>query len=95
MIDTEVLKRRHGFDFMGNFDENGITRVKRGFDWGFFNKDENLVTSLCYQYVYSFNKGYAIVQEDNKWGLIDLNGIHVLPCEYSLEEVRVQQDKLN
>ncbi len=92
---TQSLKERYGFDFMGSFDENGITRVRRGSDWGFFNKDENLVTGMKYQYAYSFRKGFACVQEDGKWGLINLVGEEVLPCEYTLEEVRTKQAVLS
>lgn len=94
-MDTQSLKRRYAFDFMGNFDENGIARVSRGCDWGFFNKDENLVTALNYDYVYSFHKGFACVQEEGKWGLINLKGEIVLPCEHTLEVARAKQAELS
>ena len=55
-----------------------------GYNWGFKNKDKEIVIPPIYNYAYGFLNGLAAVQSvgNKKWGFIDILGDFVIPCKY-------------
>lgn len=70
------------FQGLGDFDE--LTPISRGSGWGYADKNAKLVIRYIYDYAYSFQNGLAIVQQNNKMGVINLKGEEVVPIEYDL-----------
>ena len=61
--------------------------VRKGAYYGYIDREENLVVPCIYDDAESFYEiGYAAVEKNGKWGLIDSNGAVVLPIE--LTEIR-------
>lgn len=60
---------------------NGIAKVKQDGEWFFIDLQENMVISLRnYSGSTYFYDGYAVVEIENYYGIINQNGKEVVPC---------------
>ncbi|MCC5923098.1 MAG: WG repeat-containing protein [Crocinitomicaceae bacterium] len=73
------------FQGIGNFNE--LTPVSKGRGWGYADAQTKLVIRYIYDYAYSFENGLAIVQRDQKMGVINLKGEELIPLSYDLIQV--------
>jgi len=75
-LETEVtgfkLMEIFGFGMKGF--NNGFAPVKVGDKWGFLNTAGKLAIPATYDKVTVFNSGYASVQRDGKFLVVDING---------------------
>jgi len=58
--------------------ENGLIPVRDGKKWGYMNTQGKIVIALKYDNALDFNNGYAIVELDRKFYVIDNQGNEVL-----------------
>ena len=56
--------------------------VKKDGKYGFIGKDGRNITPIIYQNLKPFKNGFAALQKENKWGLIDIEGNIVLAFDY-------------
>ncbi len=85
-----IVKKK--YDKIGNFYE-GLAAAKLNDKWGFIDENGKEITPLKYEWVFSFNEGFAAVSidgkhapneyVDGKWGFIDKNGKEITPITYS------------
>jgi len=61
--------------------KNHIPMKKDGL-WGYFDSLENDVVSAKYDFACIFEHGVARVKSNNKWGLINNQGIEITPLKY-------------
>ncbi|HLV43072.1 MAG TPA: WG repeat-containing protein [Brumimicrobium sp.] len=78
------------FDGIGVFGE--LIPITKGKGWGYSNQDVYLKINYQYDYAYEFVNGTAIVEKDQLFGLIDLNGDEVLKIEH--ESIKRLSDEL-
>jgi hypothetical protein len=60
-----------------------IKVVRKGWKYGYFDINNNPVTSLIYSEAYDFVNGLALVKRNWKYGFIDTNGKEVIPNIYN------------
>ena len=60
----------------------GLAKVRQDGQWGFIDRNGNIVVPFIYDYVTAFSGGVARVVVDGKSGLIDRQGNIVLPIIY-------------
>lgn len=73
--------------------DNSYAAVKKDGNWGFADKDGNMVIAPQYEDARSFSYGYAVVKKDGKWGLIDSTG--KMCIEPKFEDARDMNSKGN
>jgi hypothetical protein len=76
-----------GFDSTKTWDQeadfaDGLIRVKKGNQYGFINRQREVVIPPKWNLAFDFRGGYAIVREGQKYGHIDKKGLLVVPCKY-------------
>jgi tetratricopeptide (TPR) repeat protein len=76
------------FDF-SNFKE-GVFVIKKEGHYGLIDEKGNLLTSVAYDYIFSYwtSGGLAKVRKDGKFGVLNRSGKEVIPCIYSGLELR-------
>ena len=68
------------------YKENRLFASKKGYKWGFLDKNGNIVVDYKYDKVTEFNKyGFAAVKLGEKWGAINDNGKEVIAPTYELK----------
>lgn len=76
-LQTEItdfkLQEVFGFGMKGF--SNGFAPVKQNEKWGYLNTAGKLAIPAKYDKVTSFNRGYATVQRDGKFFVLDQNGV--------------------
>ena len=68
------------FSNIGDFGK--LTPITRGDKWGYADSNARLVIRYIYDYAYPFINDVAIVQNQGKMGVINLEGENVLPFEF-------------
>ena len=63
-----------GFDYIDNFDKNGLAQVELNRKWNLIDKNGNLLSKQWFDGIGIFTNGFAKVRLNNKWNLIDING---------------------
>jgi hypothetical protein len=61
---------------------SALTAFTKGKGWGFFDLAYDIKIKPSFDYAESFREEFAIVQKDNKWGVIDTSGVEIIPTEY-------------
>mgnify|MGYP000049725803 FL=1 len=67
------------------FMNNGIGIVKKGQSWGAVDSIGNVIADFKYQFIEierANDKTYLVVKANKFYGLIDENGVEIIPCEY-------------
>ena len=64
-----------------------ITGLLLDGDYCFIGKD----SLRCYQQLYGYENGYARASKNGLQGYVDKNGIEILPYEYKIEEIRIDE----
>ena len=73
------------YDWLGNsFVEDMLAVGIRGKGVGFVNKQGEEIIAPKYEEASDFNKGYASVRLNGKWGAIDKNGNVTEPLEHDI-----------
>ncbi len=73
------------FDLLitGEFSENGLIPIKSPDSlFGFADAKENIIVKPQFQSVRSFNNGFAVIKQNDKFGYIDETGKIVVPAQY-------------
>lgn len=60
----------------------GMIAVREGFLFGFINSRNEYIIKAQYDAVYDFDRGFACVKKNGKWGVIDTTGKTVIECLY-------------
>lgn len=68
------------FSGIGAYGE--LTPVSKGQGWGYANKDVQLKINYQYEYAFEFVKGNAIVERDDRLGLINAKNEVIVPLVY-------------
>lgn len=63
---------------------DGYIRKFLGDKWILLASNGNLLTKQGFQRIRNFKFGRAAVQQNNKWGFIDVKGNQLIPCKYDL-----------
>ena len=63
-----------GFDYIGDFDKNGIAKVMLNDKWNLIDTNGNLLSKQWFDYISSFKNSFAKVMLNGKLNLIDVNG---------------------
>ena len=63
-----------GFDYIGDFDKNGIAKVMLNDKWNLIDTNGNLLSKQWFDYISSFKNSFAKVMLKGKLNLIDVNG---------------------
>jgi len=58
--------------------ENGLTPVREKKKWGYMNIEGNIAINLKYSYVTEFYNGFAVVELNKQFYIIDINGKETL-----------------
>lgn len=58
--------------------------VKRNRLWGIVDKDNDVLLPICYTRVHWFDGDYAGIQIDNKWGLVNSDGVITIEPQYDI-----------
>ncbi len=58
--------------------------VKRKGLWGIVDKEENILLPIEYTRVHWFDGGYAGIQTNKKWGLVNRDGVIVIEPQYDI-----------
>lgn len=62
---------------------NGRAAVQTRDGWGYINTKGEFVTDTKYAWCIIFHEGLGVVKDkNNKWGVVDLTGREVVPCQY-------------
>ena len=74
-------------DWKSKYDEveffsEGLAAVQLNGQWGFVDRQGNVVIPLMYDEVEFFSEGLAAVQLNNKWGFVNKTGKEVTPLKY-------------
>lgn len=71
------------FNYIGEFDENGIAVfVQNDYEYGYINKDGEIIIEPVYDSAETFCNGYARVTVDDKIGYVDTNGNMIIEPQY-------------
>ncbi len=83
----EVIQIHEGspYDTYGNFFE-GLAEVSKNKEYGYINKEGELVIPLQYGFARGFHEGLAAVCKDGKWGYIGKSGKVFIPFIYDEAE---------
>ena len=65
-----VTNKKKRFSAIGRFSE-GLAPVKGKIQWGYINKDYDIVIPLMYERAFSFKEGLGMVVLNSQYGLID------------------------
>lgn len=93
-----VLVPSSNYDWCGNFSNNDTAEVRQNGLKGKINTSGKLVAlndgkplivPSNYTWAYDFVDGYALVCQNQKWGVADINFNIVIPCEYSSLELYI------
>ncbi|MCX7696935.1 MAG: WG repeat-containing protein, partial [Bacteroidales bacterium] len=57
---------------------------RKGYKWGFCDKNKKIVIECKYDMVSSFSEGLALVQLNGKYGFIDKSGKEVITFKYDV-----------
>ena len=83
-------------DKAGWFFDEALAPVETGGNWAYLNRSGELATEAIYDPICTtafakadvvpvsgapLQNGYAVVRRGNGWGLLDENGVEVIPCE--------------
>ena len=73
-----------GYGFSSDLGAGRLAVYDENYDDGIADLEGNMLAPCGeYDYIYEYDlNGYARVEKDGKYGLIDLNGQLVVPCEY-------------
>ena len=63
-----------GFDYIGDFDKNGIAKVMLNDKWNLIDTNGNLLSKQWFDYISSFKNSFAKVMLKGKLNFIDVNG---------------------
>ncbi len=63
-----------GFDYIGDFDKNGIAKVMLNDKWNLIDTNGNLLSKQWFDYISSFKNSFAEVMLNGKCNFIDVNG---------------------
>ncbi|TGM36382.1 WG repeat-containing protein [Leptospira levettii] len=85
-INTEdKLVFAYDLEFVGDY-SNGFAVYRDGASFrdpkAYLDKKGNLLGNLSFDEAYSFYNGYALVQNDDNYGIIDTKGKFILPTKY-------------
>ncbi len=72
---------------LGGFYNDGLAAVRSGTSWGYVDKNGAVVIDFQYDDAYAFERGVAIVIEDQKAMLIDVTGAILADDGYDLLDV--------
>lgn len=70
------------YDFIGNFSDNGLARVKSGSKYGLINRQGTIVLPVSYDDIGLFHDGIATLTSGKKVGLIKEDGTILLKPTY-------------
>lgn len=76
----------HTFDDAKMFNDSTYAAVKINGNWGYVDKDGQIVIEPQYEAARSFANGMAAVKKNGLWGFIDLNGEQVI--KYSFDNAK-------
>ena len=62
-----------GFDYIDNFDKNGVAKVRLNNKWNFIDVNGNLLSKQWFDYISYFENDFAIVELNDKCNFIDVN----------------------
>lgn len=66
-----------------NFADNGLAMVQTESGYGFINKTGKFVVQPIYSSAYGYDfSNIALVENDNKWGVLDAQGKLIIPIEF-------------
>lgn len=88
------------FKFDGNkisskelFKDNTLFPIVYNGKWGYENKDGKIVIGANYDYVTDFNEyGFAGIEKDEKWGVIEENGKILVEPIYKIEQRSIEPE---
>lgn len=58
-----------------------LIKIKKNGFYGIYNREGNLIVSVLYDDIKSYNNGVFLVEKDKKFGLLKLNGEMLLPFQ--------------
>jgi len=77
----EITATKTKYDFVGNYDNNGLAPVRLNGKYGFINEKEKEIIPTIYDYALPFQEELAAVKLDNKWGYVNKSGKVAIPIE--------------
>lgn len=89
-------------DWYSNHLNTDITIYKIGDKEGYIDINGKVITDAIFSQAYSFVSDVACVKKDGKWGLLNRNGVFVIPCSFKeiksylyngFNVIRVKNDK--
>ncbi|MDR2204706.1 MAG: WG repeat-containing protein [Flavobacteriaceae bacterium] len=72
------------YESIGKFNEAGIARAVRGGKTGYIDKSGKEILPCIYTFVGRFNENLIKISLDKKYGLVDDNGVVVVPVQYDI-----------
>jgi hypothetical protein len=75
------------YDFVSNYNINGLTPVKLNNKYGFINENYDEICEIKYDSVWHFHNGFAIVQLNHKFGFINEQGEEICEIKYEYIEL--------
>lgn len=80
-----------GFEFrvFGNFIE-GLAKARINDKFGFIYPTGKIAIPIKFDYCEEFKNGYALIQQDNKWGAINKDGKMVIKPTKDYQEVKTE-----
>ena len=77
-----VANKKKRFSAIGRFSE-GLAPVKGKIQWGYINKEYDIVIPLMYERAFSFKEGLGMVVLNSQYGFIDHTGQIRIPFKYA------------
>jgi hypothetical protein len=77
-------------EYVATSSKGGITRLYRGYHYGFIDEDGRQITPFIYTWASDFQEGRAIVAKNGKMGAIDSLGRKVIPVIYNSLEFDIE-----
>lgn len=68
------------WDTVSDFAPNGLAAVCQDGAWGYIQRDGVVAIQTMYASVHDFMGSYAVVNQNNRYGLVDSKGEIVIPC---------------
>lgn len=79
---AQIYKKRDGLGIESSLYSPKKANTMQGEKYGYVDKDNNWVVKPEYDRAEPFRHGYARVQNNGKWGLVNTRGDLIVPCKY-------------